>query len=284
MYKTDVSLSYSTMCDLVERQRVQAGTSKRITCPSCGGKNTLSITHTNDGALLWNCYKASCNIAGSKRHNQGLDFSSIKTHIANPDCGKELNSKPSVRTHKLRMSSNPRYHTEAMDYIAKNGCMDAFEKEYAHITYDPERHRVVFFTDDTELNAVGRYLGNFKKASVPKWIVYGDISEGFLCSQELDSTETVVVVEDAPSACSIARVEGVAGYALLGTHLTTSHKNNLRKFKNVVLALDNDATGKAISMLSKLDNLRAKPRVAFLDEDLKYLTEAELEEFVGRHT
>ena len=38
---------------------------KRMNCPECGGYKTFTISN-NMGRLLWNCYKASCSISGSK--------------------------------------------------------------------------------------------------------------------------------------------------------------------------------------------------------------------------
>ena len=42
------------------------GQTKRMNCPNCGGHKTFTITN-NMGQVLWNCYKASCNVSGSKR-------------------------------------------------------------------------------------------------------------------------------------------------------------------------------------------------------------------------
>ena len=46
--------------DLMEYQKI------RINCPSCGGIKTFTATRT-DGIILYNCYKAGCNVSGKKR-------------------------------------------------------------------------------------------------------------------------------------------------------------------------------------------------------------------------
>jgi len=54
------------------------GETKRIACPNCGNsKHEKTFTVTNNmGSILWNCYKASCDISGSMRNS--LTVSDIK--------------------------------------------------------------------------------------------------------------------------------------------------------------------------------------------------------------
>ena len=42
------------------------GETQRTNCPHCGGYNTFTITN-DDGNLVWNCYKLSCNVRGKKK-------------------------------------------------------------------------------------------------------------------------------------------------------------------------------------------------------------------------
>ena len=42
------------------------GETQRTNCPHCGGYNTFTITN-DDGNLIWNCYKLSCNVRGKKK-------------------------------------------------------------------------------------------------------------------------------------------------------------------------------------------------------------------------
>ena len=45
---------------------VKNGETKRVNCPVCRGHKTFTITN-HMGSLLWNCYKASCDVSGGKR-------------------------------------------------------------------------------------------------------------------------------------------------------------------------------------------------------------------------
>ena len=48
------------------------GDSKRMDCPECNGKKTFTVTN-NMGSLVWNCYKASCNLSGGARVRLSVD-------------------------------------------------------------------------------------------------------------------------------------------------------------------------------------------------------------------
>ena len=45
---------------------VRNGETKRVNCPVCRGHKTFTITNQM-GSLVWNCYKASCDVSGGKR-------------------------------------------------------------------------------------------------------------------------------------------------------------------------------------------------------------------------
>ena len=57
---------------------VGSGETKRVDCPICNSKKTFTITN-NMGSLVWNCYKASCNVRGGKKVS--LTVTDIKKHI-----------------------------------------------------------------------------------------------------------------------------------------------------------------------------------------------------------
>ena len=67
--------------------------------------------------------------------------------------------------------------------------------------------------------------------------------------------DSAVVVEDCASACSWY-IHGV-GVALLGTNLLTEHVDILKQYERVFVALDKDATDKAITMVRTSTHARA---------------------------
>jgi hypothetical protein len=67
-------MRFSEQKELIERYNVLSGQNLRVNCPSCGGKKTLSVSKF-DGRLVWNCFKASCEIGGKEfvgRNNKEL--------------------------------------------------------------------------------------------------------------------------------------------------------------------------------------------------------------------
>ena len=73
-------------------------------------------------------------------------------------------------------------------------------------------------------------------------------------------------IEDAASACAVSKFG--TGVALLGTTLTDEAIQVIKGFDRAVIALDKDASGKAISMARRL-NMYLPTTVKFLEQDLK---------------
>jgi len=104
----------------------------------------------------------------------------------------------------------------------------------------------------------------------PKWYRYGNYRGGF----RIGTSDTVFVVEDIPSAISIS--DWVTGYALLGTSLRDEHIQDLAEFKQVVVALDKDATDKALTYMRALNRI-VPTGILMLDKDLKSMGDRERE-------
>ena len=88
------------------------------------------------------------------------------------------------------------------------------------------------------------------------------------------------IVEDCPSACSIA--DKVSSIALMGTSLLQQHVDIIKKYKNAIVALDKDATVKAIEMTKKISHY-VNCKVAILSDDLKILKDNERERIIRKH-
>tara|TARA_B110000090_G_scaffold187596_1_gene217215 strand:+ start:1079 stop:1501 length:423 start_codon:yes stop_codon:yes gene_type:complete len=133
--------------------------------------------------------------------------------------------------------------------------------------YDPASNRILFLQAK---GAVGRLLSGFG----PKWVTFGIVDGGV----EVGSGTTVVIVEDIPSACSVSRLTGHVGLALLGTKISPSIKNTLSKYKIKYLVLDKDASALAVSQVRKLGN---DCRVRLTQKDLKSLTVTNIERLLS---
>ena len=74
----------------------------------------------------------------------------------------------------------------------------------------------------------------------------------------------------------------VTGVALLGTNLLQSHLDVLKGYNKVIVALDKDATLKAVELTRKISQF-VNCRVAFLTDDLKNLKDTDRERIVRKY-
>ena len=249
--------TYFEQLEAVKAVRISEGEKKTLDCPFCGGRSKFTIDRF-DGKLIWNCFRASCNVKGSftGRRNE----TAVRAFLA----GNSTQKKNIKLTLIPKLTTSPKNHPAALEYLESVNSLEAFHRGYLRVRYAPAEDRVLFYNKDAT-GAVGRSLGR----SQYKWWNYGDLGGGIHIGQG----DHAVLVEDAPSAASVSRIDGLVGVALLGTSLTKGIKLTLTKYLTNTLVLDNDARGKAI-YLNKAHSCITKVR--FTKQDLKHLTEGEI--------
>ena len=100
---------------------------------------------------------------------------------------------------------------------------------------------------------------------MPKWYVYGRKDYPDICGEG----DVAVLVEDCASACAVS--QDFAGVSLMGTSLPDTFIPVLqKKYKEVIVALDRDATTKSFDIAKALESAKLKARVVILKDDLKY--------------
>ena len=144
------------------------------------------------------------------------------------------------------------------------------------IRYDVRMNRVVFLIKDRKrvVDAAGRALDG----RGPKWYRYGNSNLPFVCGGD---GSVAVLVEDCSSACSVSNI--CTGLALLGTNLLSQHIETLQKFQTVYVALDKDATDKAIDMVRTLSP-HVPTKLMVLKHDLKNMQKDERDDFIRSYT
>ena len=237
------------------------GHTKRMNCPECGGIKTFTVTN-NMGSLVWNCYKASCNVRGGNRVHLSADdiragFTGAK------EFAEDTFELPSyIIPHRNRRS--------VLKFCYEYG----FEPDDVGVSYDIKEDRVVFpISHNGKLvDATGRALGK----RLPKWKRYGKSGLPFThgCGN------VAVVVEDCVSA-AVVGYSSFVGVALLGTSLQDSHKGYLAQFSTAVIALDPDALPKTLQMAKELRGHVNDVRVLRLTDDLKYRNPTDMEKLNG---
>lgn len=232
------------------------GQTKRMNCPNCGGHKTFTITN-NMGQVLWNCYKASCKVSGSKRTK--LSVADIRNHFNLVQEDEDKFNLPDYVVH----------HTgrhEVKEFAHKYG----INYNSIPLYFDVKEKRIVFPIRDNGVmvDAVGRATNKFTN---PKWKRYGNSNVPFLNG----TGNVAVVVEDCVSA-SVLESEGCVGVALLGTSLSQQHKEHLKQFSTVIIALDPDASYKSFSIMKELRTYVNEVLVLKLEDDLKYKRDNDL--------
>ena len=227
------------------------GESKRLNCPSCNGYKTFTVTN-NMGQMLWNCYKSSCQLSGSKRVS--LSVSDIKKHKQNI----EKDNEPFVMPEYIVPYDKESYYNIPNDKLM----------------YDVKEHRVVFpvIHEGKVVDANGRSLGK----RIPKWKRYGKSDLPFVSGHG----KVAVVVEDCVSA-SVLDSEVYVGVAVLGTSLSESHKRYLSQFSTAIIALDPDALPKTMAFAKELRAYVKDVKVLRLQDDLKYKRKDDIENLIN---
>jgi len=227
----------------VESLDFPALTRYRSDCPACGKKNTFSVT--DDGMQrLWYCFHADCNVSGRT--------------------GVTLTKEHASRARSL----------DAELYVKRVQAYDAYLSGRADIRYDFKRNRVVFLVKNGNkvVDAAGRSIDG----RTPKWYRYSDSKHPFVCG----TGTCAVLVEDCASSCAVSNVS--VGVALLGTNLLTEHIDILKQYDRVFVALDKDATDKAITMVRTLHS-HVPTRLMVLHTDLKNMEKDERNDFLRSH-
>lgn len=256
--------------DVLKSIKIKEGTSMTIDCPFCHGKKKFSITN-NDGTILWNCYKASCNARGAYRKGMTLELVKRRLHEPRESLSDYIDRQITERKMYLgkpipEILSKPDQHVDVMNYLIDNNSLEAYQSGLIKVRYAPADNRVLFFNNNGE-GAVGRALDDRK----PKWMSYADT--GGVIS--VGNGDCAIIVEDVPSACAVGVLEGYTGVAILGTNLSTKQKRKVKMLKNCTIVLDNDAKKKALVLLQQLQGL-LPVTIKFTSKDLKSCSRKEL--------
>lgn len=253
--------NYKEQVEWVKTLSIKEGNRVTTDCPFCGGKNKFSVDRF-DGKLVWNCYRASCNVKGAYSGQRNID--AVKARL----------SGSAIERHKPEPKPIPAITTNvsnsdtAVAYLKKVNSYEAYIRGDIKIRYAPKESRVLFY-NKYSTGAVGRSM----KPASAKWWSYGELSKGI----HVGNGDHAILVEDVASACAVSNVEGLTGVALLGTNITKSIKKAISNYKKVTLVLDNDASAKAVSHLGVLGY---NSQVRFTLVDLKYLSPEKIREVV----
>lgn len=248
----------------------------RSDCPECGNRNTFSAD-TVDDAIVYHCFHINCGIKG--RIKSGLQLDSLYSirdisNVYMDRNGQLGNGEYITPTH----FTNPLQNRICFSFMRRWKLDIPYMEQRVGLRYDPNQNRCVFEIRDIS-GAIRGATGRLLQSGVPKWYIYerqmGCPGIVQTTNRNEGSPRKIILVEDMISACRVSEVENAA--ALLGTSISEETISHLLSFKELVIALDQDATQKALKLQQELSAYRPT-KVLPLIEDLKYLTKEQIKD------
>jgi ribosomal protein L37AE/L43A len=256
--------------DFIESLPLYLNVTERYNCPSCGNYNTLAVTK-KVGGTIWFCFHNSCKTQG--KVGGTLTAANISELL-----------EPENLTFKLFSPNSSWFDPLQVEYILnRHGIMDVYKERRIHAGWDGEKERYVFMVwrNDICAGAIGR---SYKQQ--PKWLIYGmkqyklplvvpKYGTYYSPYYQKGESKIGVVVEDALSAAAVSHV--FDGIAILGTHIPEHYIPILAAYDELYIALDEDATDKAVEYQQML-NVFTPTKLVMLEKDLKDMTKEQIKE------
>lgn len=241
-------------------------------CPSChggrGGESSMSVGNTN-GLLWWRCHRNSCSFRGA--------------HGAFP------NRQAQPAQHNRGRWN---YETQPLpsDWLDWLECRFSTNRELIDREWkwtDSYGGRVVMPVRNDRGVITAYNLRSYDEDNTPKSLLHRVMEEaGQAWYRSSPYASRVVVVEDQPSALRASTIQGVDAIALLGTDFPESLADRLRFVyrhrHKVLLALDQDATQKAVEHVVRWKHALPSLEVLPLEVDIKDHDEEQFIELIRR--
>jgi len=243
---------------ILESEALDDGESTRIVCPECGGgssrEKSLNLSK-NEGTVLWNCHRASCEERG-----------------AAGDRGNFVRTKQPRQERQRRITPYEGelsyLSDEWKDYMRDALGWDAQHHEVGRAMYAVADDRVAYPIYSPLGIRRGWVLRSYDPSCQTKALTRMDMDEPHLSWYRTQNNNSCVVVEDIPSAVRASRYTDAV--ALCGTGCGPDYAMEIAAYyKNVVWALDADATGEAIKLMRKYATLFESSSVMVLERDFK---------------
>lgn len=249
-------------------------------CPSCfggsSGERAFSIMRSGN-TIFFKCFRASCAIRGSTDVYGTLGDTKIELVPKAVDrrrffTGKLIPLQPDH--HKLLGSKYGIWAEEFHD---------------ARVLFDPQEGRFSFPVLSPSGLVRGMSLRSFDPHKL-KWDHYReDWLNPWMAWYErpyVSKSKPLIIVEDQISALKVSR--SYLAVAILGTHLNLEMVQEIGMIadqRQVLLALDKDATAKAVEFVDQFKFFTNGRFAAMaLDKDIKFMSTPEVLSLVGAHT
>lgn len=258
---------------------VDTGTTERTDCPWCGGglsrEKGFAVTRTSEAEALYKCHRASCGRSGRLAV---WGFRLFEESDTNPEDGKSFTPRVHSRdTHQL-----------GEEWLTELSSLYEIRKEdsdWAEWRVEANSGNLVC----PVRSPIGLARGvEVRRSKIqvpivpsPKTQPYRVLDEpwmGWYRRTGIDIVRPVILVEDAISALKVSRHFQVG--CLHGSHITLEMLLEALSIpggsQELILALDKDATSKALKFIVEWRFLAPNFRAVPLDKDLKYVSDTEI--------
>lgn len=240
---------------------LESGQTIRVLCPRCGGGSSeelsLSITKSEEGPLLWYCFRNKCDESGNGL--AGCSTKPIKKRRAMFDGSVETLSEDHIT--RIRELWNMEPHEDWFWTPQKMGrvAMSIRSPKY--------RHR-------------GWVLRDIYGKSAIKALTYLNDGEEGLSWYKTHKDKGTVLVEDIPSAVRASQY--VNAVALCGTGIGLTRAEEIGRYARlpIIVALDQDATLESLAIARRWSLLWDEVRVLPLHQDIKNMPERAIQELL----
>ena len=243
---------------------LQVGDTKQVNCIFCNStKPKLSISRITEG-ILYNCWRPNCTGRGF--------ISSLPSSLYNTPKIKAFNAKPfNYETHNLT--------EEMLDFLWTKYYLSKGTLELNGIKQIKDRNGILI----PLFNSNGFQYGNTTKFFDGNTKAMHYLEEAQTCMLHYPvsayNTPWAILVEDVLSAIRITNSYHLCdGIALLGTDVNNDKVINIRSagYTRITVALDHDATNKALGLKRKYGSFFKIFVVAPLQKDPKEMSSKEL--------
>lgn len=246
----------------------------RTNCPICGRTNTFSAALI-DGTILYNCFSASCGLRGRINYDRSLN------DIRRDRIGSLTLSSFNAATRPTEFCIedywlNPLQNEKCLRFMKYWKLLDLYAKRKIILYYDPKQDRCVFILRDHKGGLKGATGRALTFPNNRKWHIYlrNDGCPFLCCRGEILSE--AILVEDCISAATLANC-GLDSIGLLGTSIPEATIQYLLGYSTLYIALDKDATTKAIKLQKQLAPC-CNTKIIPISKDIKYFNNEELSE------
>lgn len=245
-------------------------------CPLCrggtGNEKSLNIYNRHDGIVFFICHRASCSWYGRVYANGNINSG----HADGPA------NQPTFVKREFKGKTR-QLNQDERDLLRAFYGLTYKEIGWYRLAIAEESGRLVvpILGPNTQQRGVitrGLPTAQVEGPKADPYRVLDEIWQGWFWLAQ-SSFNQIILVEDVFSAMKAARF--CTSIALLGTNLGLDALYEIMRFSDsIVLALDKDASSKALSYQAKYKFICPNLRVVLLDKDLKYKQDSEIKELL----